>query len=130
MAGTARLSYGQLADQMRGFARVLLQAKLVPGDRVGVFLDKRFETVVAKFGTAAAGCAFVPINPLFRPRPVGHVLPDCHARVLVTSRDRLSTVAAPLADCPDLEPFIRVPGGGRAHPAPPVGGRRRGAGGR
>src|SRR3546814_5090132 len=68
MAGTARLSYGHLADQMRAFARVLLQARLAPGDRVGVFLDKRFETVVAKFGTAAAGCAFVPINPLFRDR--------------------------------------------------------------
>ncbi len=123
MAGTARLSYRQLADQMRTFARVLLQAGLAPGDRVGVFLDKRFETVVAKFGTAAAGCAFVPINPLFRPRHVGHVLRDCNARVLVTSRDRLSTVEAALADCPDLELVILVPGGEGAAPAPDGGPR-------
>src|SRR3546814_19675004 len=105
---------------MRAFARVLLQARLAPGDRVGVFLDKRFETVVAKFGTAAAGCAFVPINPLFRPRHVGHVLRDCNARLLVTSRDRLKTVETALADCPDHELANLVPGGGDA-PAPGAG---------
>ena len=117
MAGNARLSYGELADQMRAFARMLLHARLGPGDRVGVFLDKRFETVVAKFGTAAAGCTFVPINPLFRPRHVGHCLRDCNARVLVTSRDRLQTVEQVLAGCPELERVILVPGGDGAPPA-------------
>lgn len=122
MAGKVSLSYGQLADRMRAFARVLLQTGLAPGDRVGVFLDKRFETVVAKFGAAAAGCAFVPINPLFRPRHVGHVLRDCNARVLVTSRDRLKTVETTLADCPDLALVILVSGGDDAAPIPTAGG--------
>ena len=118
VARDAGLAYGALAERVRGFARVLLQAGLAPGDRVGVFLDKRVETVVAKFGAAAAGCTFVPINPLFRPRHVGHVLRDCNARVLVTSGDRLATVAAVLADCRDLALVVLVEGAAPEAPAP------------
>lgn len=106
-------NYEMLAKQVRAFARVLLQEGLAAGDRVGVFLDKRFETVFAKFGTSAAGCTFVPINPLFRPRHVGHVLRDCNARVLVTSGDRLGAIEPVLAECPDLALVILVEGEGR-----------------
>jgi acyl-CoA synthetase (AMP-forming)/AMP-acid ligase II len=45
---------------------------------------KRFETVVAAFGAAAAGGVFVPVNPLLKPAQVGYILRDCNVRVLVT----------------------------------------------
>ncbi len=123
LAGDAALGYGALAQQVHGFARVLLQAGLEPGERVGVFLDKRIETVVAKFGASAAGCTFVPINPMFRSRHVSHVLRDCGARVLVTSADRLEALGAALGDCPDLRHAILV-GQGEGAPVPAAGSAR------
>ena len=35
-----------------------------------IYLEKRFEAVVASFGAAAAGGVFVPLNPLLKPEQV------------------------------------------------------------
>jgi acyl-CoA ligase (AMP-forming) (exosortase A-associated) len=100
------LSYADLAARVSGFASALLGLGLGPGERVGVFLEKRFETVAAKFGAAAAGGAFVPINPLFKARQVVHILKDCNVRVLVTSPARLQGLRDALAGCPDLHALV------------------------
>jgi acyl-CoA synthetase (AMP-forming)/AMP-acid ligase II len=51
-AGAATLSYQDLDAQVAGFAAGLIELGLDRGERVGIFLDKRIETVVASFGTA------------------------------------------------------------------------------
>ena len=70
VAGEERAGYAELAAAVRTFAGAVLEYGLGPGERVAVFLEKRVETVVAKFGTSAAGGTFVPVNPLFRKRHV------------------------------------------------------------
>jgi len=87
--GGDTVAYADLADAVRDTARALVGLGLGRGDRVAVFLEKRREAVVAMFAAAAAGAAFVPINPLLKPRQVAHILADCGARVLVTSPERL-----------------------------------------
>jgi acyl-CoA ligase (AMP-forming) (exosortase A-associated) len=77
-------------------------------ERVAVYLDKRIETVVAIFGTSAAGAAFVPVNPLLRAAQVGHILRDCDVRVLVTSPERLALLRDELASCPTIEHVVLV----------------------
>ena len=83
---------------MLAFAAGLRQLGLERGDRVGVYLDKRIETVVALFGTSAAGGVFVPINPLLRAHQVGYILADCGVRVLVTSPERLELLRDELGE--------------------------------
>lgn len=46
------LTYGDLAQAMEVFARGLVAGGLHRTERVAVYLDKRFETVVASFGAA------------------------------------------------------------------------------
>ena len=74
---------------MSACASGLLQLGLARGERVAIYLEKRFETVVASFGAPAAGGVFVPLNPLLKPEQVGFILRDCDVRVLVTSPERL-----------------------------------------
>ncbi len=76
------------------------------GERVGIYLDKRFETVVASFGATAAGAVFVPINPLLKPEQVAFILKDCNVRVLLTSPERLALLVDALARCPDLRQVV------------------------
>ncbi len=78
----------------------MLDLGLGRAERVAVYLPKRFETVVAFFGTSLAGGVFVPVNPLLKAEQVGHILRDCNVRVLVTSPERLSDLDAVLAACP------------------------------
>ena len=106
--GTQALSYQALSQQVTAFASGLLGLGLQRGERVAIYLDKRFETVVASFGAPAAGGVFVPINPLLKPEQVGYVLRDCDVRVLVTSPERAQLLAATLGGCPALRCVVQT----------------------
>ncbi len=101
--GASTLSYGGLSQAVRGFASGVLNLGLQRAERVGIYLEKRFETVIASFGASAAGGVFVPINPLLKPEQVVFIARDCDIRVLVTSPDRLAQLVPVLAGCPALQ---------------------------
>ena len=106
--GNTALRYGELAALVEKFASGMLSLGLKRSERVGIYLEKRFETVIASFGAAAAGGVFVPLNPLLKPEQVGYILRDCNVRVLVTSQERYTLLAATLAQCPDLREVVLV----------------------
>ena len=109
-------------------------AGLARGDRVGIYLDKRLETVVSFFGTSAAGGVFVPINPA-APAEAGRVHPRrlqrarardlrrsatrCCARNLRnaprSSTSSCSARGSPMARSPGRLPRRRHGGGGARH---------------
>lgn len=102
------LTYGDLAQAVEGFARGLVAGGLHRTERVAVYLDKRFETVVASFGAAHAGGVFVPLNPVLKGRQAQHIMIDCNVRVLVTSGARLAALSDVLPHCPDLRTVVLV----------------------
>lgn len=100
------LSYAELEQSISACAAGLLQLGLQRGDRVAIYLDKRCETVIACFGAARAGLAFVPVNPLLKNDQVEHILRDCNVRVLVTSAERHALLAPMLASCTELQHVV------------------------
>ena len=104
----ATLSYAELAREVLVSAKGFLELGLQRSDRVGIFLEKRLESVIAQFGAAAAGGAFVPINPLLRAKQAAHILRNCSVRILVTSSARLAGLIDVLGGCPGLESIILV----------------------
>lgn len=85
-------NYAELVAEVHHFANALPALGLKKHDRVAVFLPKRMETVVAIFGTARAGCVFVPVNPVLKPKQVEYILHDCDVSLLVTDRRRLASL--------------------------------------
>ena len=118
--GDKTCSYAQLAAQVRAVAALLLREKLEPGARVAVYMEKRIENVAAMFGAAAAGCVFVPVNPLLKPEQVAYILADCNVRLLATTAERLAQLAPVLARCPDLRAVLLADGDVAAEAALPV----------
>jgi acyl-CoA ligase (AMP-forming) (exosortase A-associated) len=106
--GKMVVSYAELADMTGKFADGLMELGIDAGERVAIFLEKRIETVVACFGTVAAGAVFVPVNAVLRPRQVQHILRDCNVRVLVTSAARLSALGDTIKACHDLRTIVLV----------------------
>jgi acyl-CoA ligase (AMP-forming) (exosortase A-associated) len=104
--GKESLCYGDLQEAVTRFAGGLLGLGLQRGERVAIYLEKRFETVIASFGAPAAGGVFVPLNPLLKPEQVAYILRDCNVRVLVTSPERLVLLEAVLAECHDLRHVV------------------------
>jgi len=102
------LDYGKLAAQIEQVAGAFTGLGLKRGERIGIYLEKRLEMVVAMFGAAAAGCVFVPINPVLKPRQVGYIMRDCNVRMLVTSSARAAELKEEIPACPDLATVILV----------------------
>ncbi|MBB4012322.1 acyl-CoA ligase (AMP-forming), exosortase A system-associated [Niveibacterium umoris] len=107
-AADQTISYGTLSERIAAFSNGLMDLGLSRGERVGVWLDKRIETVVASFGTTASGGVFVPINPLLKPDQVAYILRDCNVRVLVTSSERAALLTSALKACHDLRHLIVI----------------------
>jgi len=106
--GSSTITYEALWREARAVGAGLADLGLARGERVGVFLEKRIETVAAFFGISAADGIFVPINPLLRPEQVAFVLADCDVRVLITSTDRLAQLGEAVKACPALEHIVLV----------------------
>jgi acyl-CoA ligase (AMP-forming) (exosortase A-associated) len=118
--GSTAWTYADLDTTITQFASGLMALGLRRGERVAIYLDKRFETVVASFGAPSAGAVFVPINPLLKPDQVAFILRDCNVRVLLTSPERLGLVGQALAQCPDLRHVVVTDPVPSTMPAAPV----------
>ncbi len=105
-SGPSTLNYGELSASVSQFAGGLMRLGLERTERVAIYLEKRFETVVASFGAPAAGAVFVPVNPLLKPEQVAFILRDCNVRLLVTSPERLALMKDVLAECHDLRHVV------------------------
>ena len=101
-----QLSYETLANAVSSFARGLLGHGLQRLQRVAVFLPNDANASVALFGISTAGGVFVPINPLFKPAQVAHILRNCAVNFLVTSVARARQLAPLLDTCADLHTVI------------------------
>ena len=78
--GSAHWTYADVAAEIEAIASGLVRLGLQRGERVAIFLEKRFESALAPFGITAAGGVFVPINPLLKPAQVAYILRDCDVR--------------------------------------------------
>ena len=100
------MSYTRLQQQVRAWSCGLVHLGLQRGERVGIYLEKRVEAVVASFGSPAAGGVFVPMNPLLKPEQVAFIAADCNVRVLLTSPERLPLLAPVLQHCTALRHVV------------------------
>ena len=115
-SGRSVLTYGALWEAVENAARALSCWGLKRGERLGIYLEKKNEFVISMFGAAAAGCVFVPINPILKPRQVAYILRDCNIRLLVTSSQRATALAEELEACPDLAAIVLVDEGAPERP--------------
>ncbi|MEM7482004.1 MAG: condensation domain-containing protein, partial [Acidobacteriota bacterium] len=77
------LTYGELADRARRLAGALAAMGVGRGDRVGILLEPTPGAVVAMVGAAAAGAAYVPIDPEYPSERRALLLDDAALSALV-----------------------------------------------
>ncbi len=82
------MTYAQLHASVLRFARGLLGGSaafpaLHPGDRVAIVLPDGPQFAIAFWGTIAAGCVAVPLNPLLTATDHAGIVADCGARLAI-----------------------------------------------
>ncbi len=91
------ISYQELRNEARSFARALLDAGVKRGDRVVVYLENSVELIVASFGTWYAGAVFSIVNSTTKTDKLKFILDNCRAAAVVTD-DKLLSQAKPAID--------------------------------
>lgn len=85
-------SYAELASQSDALAAALIESGVRRGQRVGVYMEKSWEAIVAMLAASKAGAAFVNINPLLKPQQVAYIAGDCDVQALIGESARLASL--------------------------------------
>jgi len=80
--GTLRISYAQLAAEVRTMTRALMATGVQPGDRVAIWLPNTVHWLIAALGAHSAGASIVPMNTRYTGYEALDVLQRTGARVL------------------------------------------------
>ncbi len=102
------LSYQELKDRTDNLARVLMERGVTRGDRVGIYVKKSLESIVAIYGILKAGAAYVPLDPFAPTARLSYVIRDCGIRWVVTKDDMLEFVREMMAQGAELAHIIGV----------------------
>lgn len=96
--GERSYTYADLLRQSSSLAQHLLEHGLERGDRVGVYLDKSWEAVVAIFAITGAGGVFVNINTQLKEAQIRHIMGNCAVRILIGESVKLADLSLPNVD--------------------------------
>jgi len=100
------ITYAELNLQSDRLALSLTRLGVKVGDRVGLMLEKSFESVIGIFGILKAGAAYVPIDPQSPLSRVKFVLKHCNIRLLVTSENAIEQFLPDLDQGTSLEKVL------------------------
>jgi len=104
--GSRALTFGELHEDARQLAQLLIELGVRPNDRVAVHLDKSVDEVTALLAISMAGGVFVNVNSLLKARQVRHILGDSGAHILISSYSRLKSLGHELSGLTALQRII------------------------
>jgi amino acid adenylation domain-containing protein len=115
--GAGRVSYAVL-DRLSDRLRDRLAAMGVRrGDRVGLYVRKSADSLVAVFGALKSGAAYVPVDPTAPASRNAYIHDNCRVSVAIVERDFLAAYREELNNLGSvLPPMIVIDGSGGGAP--------------
>jgi amino acid adenylation domain-containing protein len=85
--GKTALRYADVDQRSDAVARVLAEAGVRPGNRVGVRMERSCDLVTTLLGVLKAGAAYVPLDPSYPEARLAFIVGDADVRVVVGDAD-------------------------------------------
>ena len=83
VCGDSRLTFIQMRDRVRAFARGLIELGVEPGEKVALWMSDRTEWLVARWAVPMIGAVLVPVNTRFRDNDVQYILAQSDSVTLI-----------------------------------------------
>ena len=77
-------SYSDLKDSSEKIAYHLVKAGIRKGDRVAVYMNNSWQSVISIYGITLSGAVFLVINPQTRADKLQYILKDSGAKILIS----------------------------------------------
>lgn len=68
------------------FSDHLRDMGFVKGERICIYLDNSYESVISIYGSLKAGMIFIPVNPDTKKKKLQHILNNSGSRVIITDK--------------------------------------------
>lgn len=91
------MTYGELIALSGRLANVLVEAGVVPDNRIAVQVPKSIEAIALYLACLRVGAIFLPLNTSYTPDEIAYFISDAEAAVFVCDPTRLSELA-PVAE--------------------------------
>ena len=92
--GTESFTFGALETRSNQLASALHARGIGRGDRLAFLLGNRIEIVDLWLACVKLGVIVVPINVLYQPREIAHIVTDADPVAVVTTHDRIADLAS------------------------------------
>lgn len=115
-AGGRDLTYAEmdaLSDRLAGYLRAHGVAR---GDRVVLFMDNAWETVISLFGVLKAGGVFSIVNPTTKANKLAFILGNCEPTAVITQARIGAVMAEAMVDAPSVN--LAIVAGGKSAALP------------
>ena len=99
-------SFSEIYNRSLILASYLKRAGIKKGDRVAIFLNNSWQSVVAIYGITLSGGVFIVINPQTKANKLQYILNDSSAKILITAGIFKSELSLALNDVPFLQEII------------------------
>ncbi|MEO1402650.1 MAG: amino acid adenylation domain-containing protein, partial [Cyanobacteria bacterium J06635_1] len=91
------LSYDALNQRVNQCAHYLRTLGVRPGVRVGIFMERSLDLLVALLAVLKAGGAYVPLDPIYPPERLTYMVSDSELAVLLTEATLTTKIPAATA---------------------------------
>ena len=105
------VSYDELVRRSNSLAHCLIELGVRHGDRVGIFMGKSIETVVAIYGILKAGAAYVPLDSFAPQARLRQILCDCEVHYVITKEIKRQQIRSLLTHPVPLTHLVGLNGG-------------------
>ena len=102
----SRYTFQELSRLSNQFANTLRHQGIGKGDRVGIILPQRPETVISHFGIYKLGAVALPLSILFGPEAVSYRLNNSGTKVVITDTQHVELLESMRDQLPHLETVI------------------------
>ena len=104
------ITYAGLERETNKVAHKLLALGVEKGARVGVFMNRSIDAIIAAIGILKAGAVYVPIDPMSPTGRLNYIITKCGIKTLLTCQERLAQVEQAFPENPPLESMIVMDG--------------------
>lgn len=99
-------SYDFLKEQAVNMAKSFIVTGIKKGDRVAIYLDNSWQSIVAIYAASIAGTVFLVVNPQTKADKLQYILNDSGARILVSADSLAGELSQALQGTETIEQVV------------------------
>ncbi|MBE9510638.1 MAG: AMP-binding protein [Bacteroidetes bacterium] len=106
ITGENEFSFGSIKEDSLKLAHYLVDAGLEKGDRVAIYMNNSWQSVISIYGATLAGAVFIVINPQTKANKLQYILNDSGAKILISQSSLKPELLLALKETKDIQRVI------------------------